>query len=209
MASIPLPFSHMLAASSLDYQQLKRVSGLPPLFLLLGVLVLPSAEYQHAPSSSKGFALLRSHIFPTITLLQKFQTSGYGPGRTCSTVSSGPCLDRESLHPILFLNGLASIQVSGFCFLAVQGGPLLLEQTSLTSRNITSSSRTHFPSKVTQKYSLWHLVLCIFLQHVNAVTAAGTDGKIKHHRMDPSQSSQPLTGSKAHGTLGLILELRR
>ena len=77
MASILHPFasSHMLAGSFLDYQQLKRVSGLPPHpFLLLGVFLLPSAEYQHA-SSSKGFALLWSHAFPTITLLQKSQTS--------------------------------------------------------------------------------------------------------------------------------------
>ena len=139
MASIPLPISHMLAASSLDYQQLKRVSGLPPLFLLLGVFVLPSVEYQHAPSSSKGFALLRSHAFPAITLLQKFQTSGHSPGKTCSTVSSGLCLDGESLHPVLFLNGSASIQTSAFCFVAVQGRPPLLEQTALTGRNITSS----------------------------------------------------------------------
>lgn len=145
---------------------------------------LLSISMHHLPQ--KIFALLRFLAFPTVTLLQKFQTSGHSPGRTCSTISSGHCLDRESLHPVLFLNWSASIQISGFCFVAVQGGPLLLEQTPLTGRNITSSSWTRCPSKMTQKYLLWHLVLCVFfLQYVNAVTAAGTDEKIKHHRMDP------------------------
>lgn len=92
---------------------------------------LLSISTHHLPQ--KVCALLRSHAFPTVTLLQKFQTSGRSPGRTCNTVSIGPCLDRESLHLILFLKGSASIQIGGFCFGAVQGGPLLLEQTPLTS----------------------------------------------------------------------------
>ncbi|KAM6042617.1 uncharacterized protein LJ206_019370 isoform 1-T1 [Theristicus caerulescens] len=92
------------------------------------------------PAARASFALLWPRAFPAITLLQKSQTSGRSPGRTCGTASSGPCLDRESLHPILFLNGLASVQISGFCFVAVQGGLPLLERTPLTGRSITSSS---------------------------------------------------------------------
>lgn len=125
----------MLAAPFLDNQQQVDFPTSSFCFLVFSRYHLLSISTHHLPQ--KGFAQLWSCAFLSITLLQKFQTSAYSPGRTCSTGSPGPCLARGLICLFLFINGSSSVWISGFWFVAVQGGCLFLELVLLTGRSVT------------------------------------------------------------------------